>query len=619
MLNIQKYYYILPILFIITILIFLFDEYSKEKTLNIHWSDNFKATFTLSERDEKSLIDPNILPTIGLQPQSVAISIFSVTFLLEKHHVAPNKHTLFLKKVIPNEKQNGFSLLLTTTRDEVIDIGIIFYKDDTIEEYIITIKNYSNTDIVLPFSLIIGSNTTISSNQIDIFSQSLNTYLTVSPNIEIKENSFHVQSSNGIIRISNKKDNKMFNTTAIDMDTIQAPPVSLNVAIQEYIDKSYYAWIFSRYQRSTGMWRYPHSIYTFNEDALVATYSEAMQRNELSQHKLFLERIALLHTPHLSWKSLPIHGTNTIGIHTISASTHLIHTLQDKNQEMLETYLLDHSFLQHAYTFYQDDIKAMILQALKSMLYAHCSPELAASLLYQSHSSLWQEANMIIQSNKDILTLIVLNNFVSVYDTINDDISFTLKKSSFLDNENIVFFLSNSNNQLDSIATLLGAKYFVTQKEQSLVQFGTKLMYDLLAQSDDTGFLPRWFIVNKDTIVPSGYIAPESIYSLLKGNKYYPHISIDTSLRILSVVPISYTYQNNRLVLSAPTIAPNITTYLFIWNIRAPARIVAFDAVWKGNYNLDGLLRGAQYNANTHTIMIKNKSKNTQETIRVQY
>ena len=618
MINTQKYYYIFPTLFIIVVLIFLFDEYSKEKIFTIQLSNNFKAIFELPDLDTEMSIPLHTLPRTGLQPQTVKIHIFSLTFIIKKHNITANKNILLLKKILPIEQYDGFSLILTNSNDDIIKVNIILNEHDDIEEYIITIKNYSQSSISLPFSLTVGSNITISNNQIDIFSKSFNTYLTVSPNIKVKENNFYVQSRNSIIRISDKKDKKVFNNIALEVDKVIFPSIDLNPIIREYIEKSYYAWKNSRYQRSTGTWKYPHSIYAFNEDTLVASYSEALRQNEFPQQKLFLERIARLHKQSLSWKSMPILGTNDINIHNRVITTHFKNNLLEKNTEIFKSYLLDHSFFQYAYIFYQDDIKNMILQLLESLSFINCSSELAASLLYQSYNSSWKEANTIIHNNEEVLSFILLNNFVPTYTIADNNISFDTQNIPFND-DRIFLLLSNSNNQLDSIATLLAGKYFITQKNTELVPLGKKIIRDLLLRSDSTGFLPHRFIVNKKNIIPLGYLAPESIYSLLANNEYYPRISINKSLHILSVIPVSYTYQNNHLLLSIPTIGQNITKYIYVWNTTPPSRIAAFNALWKGNYNLDGLLRGVHYNSQTNTIMIKNRSKNKQEVISIQF
>lgn len=620
MFSLYRRYYVIPILYTIIVLILLFNERSKDILREIRWTGDFKSLITVSKKDSKVAFPLNSLPELELEPLAIGIELLLFSFQFTKLTNNTNNSLLALRNISPIPRKRGIHITLVDNTGTLVSLDFLINSAED-KEYSIVIKNLTRKSISIPFSLKRGASFSLENNQIDIQSQRVNNFVSLSPNIEVKETGvdkeFHIQSQNAIIKFSNKKNRKNFKNLSLDLQDLKIEEQDISPIIQSYINKSYYSWLFLRYQKATGTWAHPRDIVAFSEDILVAAYAEAAKRNELAMYKLQLERAAFLHENNLTWKSLPIVGSNTMSIIEHNHHEFLQAEPYIRSTKKINPFLSNYNFLQNAYLFYSPETQEIILEALESIPTYDISPEFSAALLFQLTRLDWNEAREIIEPMRPTLEFTLMNNFVSV-DLAEKKIINTVSLNSL--NDRNALMISTSSNQLNVETSLLTAIYLIQHEDRKRVFLGKKILSTLLLYSDKDGFLPHWFSVSpSQKIVESGYLLPESLYTLLTQNEFYPTISAFDSIKVLSLNPYTYSIQNKKITMTISMLSPNITTYSYIFPVPRLLSVFAFNAYWKGNYSLSGLFRGIHYNTGTDTVMIKSRSKNTKETISIQF
>ncbi len=620
MLRLQKHYYILPALCIIIIGILGYNQYREDSLLTVTWAPHLSTVLKLSEEERKFVLPEELFAAQDILPLSIEITVFQLQLKFYKHNVDDNPKALTLRKINPLPNNSGFRLALLDRNRQPVSIDF-FINTASKDEYLIVVKNFTSSSLEIPFSTELGSGLSSEGNQIHIQTQDYTSHVSLSPNVAIanleKEKKLVFYTQNSIVRLSKQQNKKNYSNVFFHKEKNKLPDIDIEPIRSDYLDKAYYAWLNSRYVRSSGTWTYPYDTSIFNEDILIAAYTEALTRNELEKHMLQLGRSAFINKDNLTWKSLPFVGEQSEKTEaSLSLETQQERHLMQNPQSIL-SFLDDYTFLQNANYFFSDAAKNIILSKLDSLSVLSITPSNAASLLFQLSNTKWQEAKEILVKKKEDLELVLLNNLVLA--NIEERKVYNSPSLSKIDDSTLIM-LPNANQELDLQITMLGAAYFMSHSDPSLQSLGNYMYAKLLSLSDKDGYLPRWFFVSPSLKINiSGTLSPESLYPILVQRDAYPKIRFFDSFKVLSSSAYSLRAEKTKVTLDVAISSQNNTSYIYLWPVKRPRSVRAFDASWKGSYDLAGLLKGVLYNKKTDTIIIKIKSKQKSERIQIQF
>lgn len=597
----QKYYYIIPLLYILVVSILFANFIFESQKTQFTWGNIIANITTVSNEDKKTLKHAISLP-------NKPINISRINITLPYAHFSFNTHTNIsstfpestLKSITPLPSGEGFVLRFANQ-------FFISFQTNSLnpDEIAIIINSKSKQTIQIPLIVPFGIKAKLSKSSLMIIKPNRQSKIIASSQasfVKTQRNWLLVSRANyASFHFSNVSDKAPPIITKIP----RLPPNTIEnsrVVIKDFIDNTYAGWITKRFDRASGTWEQPEGFLGFTEETLVGAYAESQKRGLLNQYKIDLDKASVLHENSLSWKSAPYtrNGVDFLDslIKDITDTQGLVlNEITNKNNKILEVF-----HVWNMLPLWNNEInKQTFLTFITKILPVNMPPEISAMLLFQSTKSNWQEFVNYINANIEIFEQNIVNNIV----VINEG-----------------YLLLNSNKNIDILFSIVAGRYLSSSSSQESLQLlGHRILKTAISLANDSGVLPSIFVYNNNSFTSLGYIAPEIVYPIITDNPFYPTISKTNADTIYSfaATPLSIQQNDKTTKISIETPENGITQFLFLLSVEKPKSIFAFDVFWTGSKFNNNIVQGVSYNQQHKTIIIKTINRNSLEEIQLNY
>ncbi len=612
----MKRYYIFPLIYVL-IVVALMTNYSLGRRRVMFTSGNLEARFVPTRSQIKKT--QYLLPEEEqFAVSSAQISFRNITFYFSDK--PKNENNLVLTSVTIANAEN---IILSFERN----ITISFQSHKLFkEELIISMRSPDFFRYSIPLSFAIGHTLAPKSSTLLSTSFGDNTfYLNSTKQFVVTKRGLrhYLEVFTDTISLRYAKGSTTDFVFLEDIPT--ASPLSRSQYTQvlaSYLDKAYEGWLFGRYSVSEGRWLMPEGIFSFSDDIVMCLFSELILRDDTDKYYAQLTRAISKNStgknPHLDI----IRGYNRPALEYVEYSSAEEQFIRAKIILGDTSVFTQHDIFARLYASSLDELKIKMIQWLGTFSLQELSTLEAISLLYYgSQAKEWKEVQEFIEQNRSYLVLRAFQQLTTV---------------------DVGYFVVNGTS-IDTKATILLGKYLISSKQESnIVNFGYKMLVNILNLSNTLAYIPRFYVVKSHELLPRGIIPPEELYFLLQKpavrtrlvkleipstNTLSHNENRLTTIQTLSVLSYMNTTAdllvskntNNEIVIRfTPPLRLQLPFYAYIWPFSSPSSVEAFGEIQGLSLPVESTQQGL-YHSSEDILIYKTQAREPLEVLRIRY
>ena len=604
--RINTAYFLIPVLYVLAIIFLFYSQFSGSHSINTEISG-----ISISGQTKAGAIGEEESIT------ELTITYMGVTFSLSQN----NPFLVYSQDGLIHKTQPTNYRVTATGIDIFLTKGIIcsFYKNSTNSNWldiVIKVEDPASVKTVrLPITNAIPSKTgDTSTSKISLSTESNNNYCLTIP----KGSYFDTEKglvvikpeTDGISKLSFEQ-NTGYGMEAFSFwksknsDFIEGN--DLKNEIDSYIEKSRVALLNDRLNTSNGTWIAGSKRSMFYEDALLMATSEIIDKSDFDRFQRILSRAATMHREEIGLNSSCLYG----------------------------------NIVNEGWTFNEkikDDISNFLKRA-ENRDYSVFSEEYLIPTLFTTDSNALQEELLSMVENIDTtinvnIAIDMLYFYSSLYE-LNSEIGKKFSKIAYVIDSILIPSLAIIENRPyiigsdggGDIQKSLSVGIFLFNKSPTVLQenysfIGRELVYSVLLLADEQGLLPQKVSLIEEEIQKEGVLRPESIYTLLTTNTFYP--SIDYFF-LDSGKTISVLNQTDNFIIEETSYGykinfdfPRYETHSFaIRNIEPFNMLYLFGGRWASDHRFQSYSSGWWYDRQHNTLFVKIQNKSRTEEIRI--
>ncbi len=381
--------------------------------------------------------------------------------------------------------------------------------------------------------------------------------------------------------------------------------------LESYLEAAFLGWMYTRYSRTSGLWRMPDSTQAFDERILTAALTEGLRVGAYSETLDRFQSGIELHRGETTWMSAPHLGDIVEkGKYIAQGDVKRIADIEALvSKENLSLFSM-----QDLLTFIIDRAPTPLFQDVAELA-ARTDPATADTGQVGGLLNVYLESRGI----DDPLS--------AAFDGFRRAAETTLLPAIWLTDQG--YFVAASNGNIDVLTSIQAgvalARLGVFSQDTFYEAIGLELLSSALSLSQSEGYLPAVLRIDERTVInSSGTVKPEELYLLITGQLYYPHhVSLSENLGAPAWVWTSAenfearrTGSSIRLSFDYPA---NETHHFMIHGIEPFSSMTFFGIRWKSDPRFQFYPSGWFYDEVEKTLYIKITHATRREEIAISY
>jgi len=393
-------------------------------------------------------------------------------------------------------------------------------------------------------------------------------------------------------------------------DAISISRETYEAKIAEYISKAYEGWNNTRFEPNTGTWVSGNGELDFSEEICISVLAESLVRGEFMELLPKFQQAARKNLKRLTYISNSFYGN-------IPRTTN---TYFDEVKEKLETY-------GNMISSGNPEIAAE--PGITDFLAANGTEDRINefSRLLSTVNMNEADINVCLGTAAGVFTMNALG-FPDIKTVEEIEKMIETRILPRIMQTDIGILLESAPGEADTMLTLRGGLVLQEAGKAAdsdiFLALGRSLIYSVLSQSDETGFLPQKTVIQNNEIkeIRTEAIEPEVLYPLLRKNPFYPRetllhneISFGSWIRTCASVE-SFSINDEECIIRFRFPVDGIH-HCILQGLPPFKGVQLFGINWVSDPSFERYTSGWVYQKDTNTFFLKLKHKTELEEIKI--